>query len=51
MQTIKVDTISKPNKIKNCLDTTIKLALMASYALRLPKMINGMVKKLKKEIL
>lgn len=46
-QAIITATITKPNMIKNCLDTTVQLPLIASIALRFPKIIKGITRKVK----
>jgi hypothetical protein len=42
-------TISNPKRTKNCLETSIKLPLIASKAFKFPNIIKGTVKKVKKE--
>ena len=49
IKTNKAAQISNPTRIKMFFETTVKLAWMASIAFRFPKMINGMVRKVKNE--
>lgn len=50
-QTIIILTISNPNKTKKCLETIVKLPFIASKAGSFPKIIRGMVKKVKNEMI
>ena len=43
-------TISNPKSTKGCFDTIILLDLIASIAFRFPKTINGIIKKVRKDI-
>ena len=50
-QVIIVLTMSNPNKTKTCFETIIKLPFIDSNAESLPKIISGMVRKFKNEII
>ena len=43
-------TIRRPSNMKNCLETIMKLPLIASATLRFPKIIRGITKKVKNEM-
>ena len=45
-----IATITSPNRINGCFKTTTILELMASIAFKFPNMINGMVRKVKNDI-